>query len=55
MNDLWTLRGVTSEADDAPVWLPLELPGPVPVPRKGHSLAGTDIQRFCCLQESSSI
>ena len=39
-NDLWTLRGVSSDSDSTPTWVQLELPGPVPVPRKGHTLTG---------------
>lgn len=38
--DLWALRGVvTVDGDVPPSWLPLELPGSQPAPRKGHAAA----------------
>ncbi|DBA80892.1 hypothetical protein WJX77_007438 [Trebouxia sp. C0004] len=36
-NDLWTLRGLGLDGEEAPAWIPLELPGNAPAPRKGHS------------------
>lgn len=36
-NDLWTLRGLGLDGEEAPAWIPLELPGTAPAPRKGHS------------------
>ena len=36
-NDLWTLRGLGLDGEEAPAWIPLELPGNAPTPRKGHS------------------
>ena len=36
--DLWTLRGAGA-GEEAPAWIPLELPGPAPAPRKGHACA----------------
>lgn len=38
-NDLWTLRGLGLNAEESPTWLPLELPGTAPAPRKGHACA----------------
>lgn len=39
--DLWTLRGAGAE-EEAPAWIPLELPGPAPAPRKGHACASEE-------------
>ncbi|KAL3155648.1 hypothetical protein ABBQ32_012681 [Trebouxia sp. C0010 RCD-2024] len=36
-NDLWTLRGLGLDGEEAPAWIPLELPGNAPPARKGHS------------------
>ena len=36
-NDLWTLRGLGLDGQEAPAWIPLELPGTAPAPRKGHT------------------
>lgn len=36
-NDLWTLRGLRLDGEEVPAWIPLELPGNAPPPRKGHS------------------
>jgi hypothetical protein len=40
--DLWTLRGASgADADVSGVaWVPLELPGTAPAPRKGAAVAG---------------
>jgi hypothetical protein len=39
--DLWTLRGATSDVEEGAIaWIPLELPGPSPAPRKGAAIAG---------------
>ncbi|EIE22836.1 galactose oxidase [Coccomyxa subellipsoidea C-169] len=39
--DLWTLRGATTDPEEgATAWIPLELPGPSPAPRKGAAVAG---------------
>ena len=38
-NDLWTLRGLGLDGEETPSWLPLELPGTAPAPRKGHACA----------------
>lgn len=47
--DLWALRGVvTVDSDVPPSWLPLELPGSQPAPRKGHAAACTP--KDMCLQ-----
>lgn len=40
LNDLWTLKGLSPEGEASPVWIPLDLPGTPPIPRKGHSLVG---------------
>ncbi|KAK9823333.1 hypothetical protein WJX72_001997 [[Myrmecia] bisecta] len=37
--DLWTLRGLGLQGEEAPVWIPLDLPGAPPSARKGHALA----------------
>ena len=39
--DLWTLRGAGGDAEDnAAAWVPLELPGTAPAPRKAAAVAG---------------
>ena len=43
LSDLWTLRGLGLDGEEAPAWIPLELPGPAPSPRKGHACAGGGI------------
>ena len=40
LNDLWILKGVVTLGEEKPVWVPLELPGIAPSPRKAHALAG---------------
>ncbi|KAK9917644.1 hypothetical protein WJX75_006758 [Coccomyxa subellipsoidea] len=41
--DLWTLRGATSDVEEGAIaWIPLELPGPSPAPRKGAAIAGVN-------------
>ena len=43
-NDLWTLRGLGLDDSDSPAWIPLELPGSAPAPRKGHTCTGMQSQ-----------
>ncbi|CAL8464836.1 g4371 [Coccomyxa elongata] len=39
--DLWTLRGATTDIEEGVVaWIPLDLPGSTPAPRKGAAMAG---------------
>lgn len=37
---MWILKGVVAEGVEQPGWMPLDLPGEGPTPRKAHSLAG---------------
>lgn len=43
-NDLWTLRGLGLDGEESPSWLPLELPGTAPAPRKGHACASESLE-----------
>lgn len=38
MGDLWALKGITEEDNEAPGWTQLKLPGQSPSPRCGHSV-----------------
>jgi len=55
-NDLWTLRGLGLDGEEAPAWIPLELPGNAPAPRKGHSCTcepSRQTHDMCCSQPST--
>ena len=41
LNDLWTLRAAGGDVEDsAAAWVPLDLPGTAPAPRKAAAVAG---------------
>lgn len=54
-NDLWTLRGLGLDGEESPSWLPLELPGTAPAPRKGHACASKLFEQRINLSNSAVI